>query len=85
VYDVKRVQIMQIERQRASYVILTPEQFDNDALLEKLERTPTYKRDKQVAEQIKLISSKPQHQTTVATKPTSTPASPTVLDFSADN
>lgn len=84
IYDDGRIKDIQLERQRASYVILSPDQFDDDALVEKLERTPAYKRDKHVAEQIKSISSKNNLETPPAPPQPAHTSGPTVIDFSTE-
>lgn len=85
IYDEKRVKDIQLDRQRASYVILSPDQFDDDAVVEKLERTPAYKREKHVAEQIKAISSRNNPETPPTPPPASHSSSgPAVIDFSAE-
>lgn len=42
------------------YVVLQPSQLDNDAVVEALESSPTYKREKRVAEQIKNAGGEPE-------------------------
>lgn len=43
-YGAEKVAEISREKARANYILLTPEQMDNDLLINFIERTPTYKR-----------------------------------------
>ena len=49
-----------IERDRASlrYIILQPEQFDDDAIIETFEHSPAYNRDKKIADEVRNTPSR---------------------------
>lgn len=55
--DQKSVAIFK-PRETQKHIILTPDQFNNDAVIEILENTPTYARDRKVVEEIKSMASK---------------------------
>jgi len=42
-----------IDEFTTNYIILSPEQFDDDAAIETFERTPAYTREKRVVESLK--------------------------------
>ncbi len=44
---------MQTDKARARYVVLQPNQYDNDSIIEKFESIPAYNRDKAVADAIR--------------------------------
>jgi len=82
-YGEENIDKLQSEKDRARYVILTPEQMDDDAIIERLERTPAYNRDKRVTEEIKSASA------AAGATPAPTPVSgnnnrPIALDFTQD-
>ncbi len=53
-YGQEKIEDLQKTKDSARYIILTPEQMDDDAIVEKLEKSPAYNRDKKVADEIKL-------------------------------
>ncbi len=55
-----KVAAMQEEKKREKYIILQPDQMDDDTVVEKLEKTPAFNRDKKVADEIKQGVSKPE-------------------------
>ena len=40
-------------KDRSKYIILTADQIDDDAVIDTLEKTPTFNRDKKVVERLK--------------------------------
>ncbi len=52
-YGQEKINEIQNVKDRARFIILQPEQMDDDSVVEKLEKTPTYNRDKKVADEIK--------------------------------
>ncbi len=52
-YGTEKIAKRQQEMARARYIVLTPEQFDNDEVVEIMERTPTFNRDVKVKDAIK--------------------------------
>ncbi|MBQ9077296.1 MAG: cell division protein FtsZ [Muribaculaceae bacterium] len=52
-YGQEKIEDLQKTKDSARYIILTPEQMDDDAVVEKLEKSPAYNRDKKVADEIK--------------------------------
>lgn len=81
-YGSEQVRRLRKDRQRASYVVLRPEQMDDDAVMDRLDRTPAFNRDKRVAEEIKGLSTKAPEP--VAPADTRRHSGPTVIDFSAE-
>ncbi|MDE6305907.1 MAG: cell division protein FtsZ [Muribaculaceae bacterium] len=83
-YGADQVAVLQTIKDRARYIILTPEQMDDDTIVEKLERTPAYNRDKRVADEIKASAKTP--APTPAPKPGNTghQHGGTILDFSKE-
>ncbi|MBR6640060.1 MAG: cell division protein FtsZ [Muribaculaceae bacterium] len=49
----EKINEIQNAKDRARYIILQPDQMDDDAVVEKLEKTPAFNRDKKVADEIK--------------------------------
>lgn len=49
----EKIKIMQAVKEQSRYVVLQPNQFDDDATVEMLESTPAYNRDKKIAEEIR--------------------------------
>jgi len=81
-YGADQVAELQKSKDRARYIILTPEQMDDDAIIEKLERTPAYNRDKRLADEIKASAKTP--PITPAPKAGGTQHGGTILDFSKE-
>ena len=81
-YGSEQVRRLRKDRQRASYVVLRPEQMDDDAVMDRLDRTPAFNRDKRVAEEIKALSTKAPEP--AATNEVRRHTGPTVIDFSAE-
>ncbi len=52
-YGQEKIEDLQKTKDSARYIILTPEQMDDDSVVEKLEKSPAYNRDKKVADEIK--------------------------------
>lgn len=52
-YGDEKIDEMRRRKDAQNYIILTPEMMDDDAFLERLERTPAYNRDKKVAEELR--------------------------------
>lgn len=52
-YGTEKINEIQNVKDRARYIILQPEQMDDDSVVEKLEKTPAFNRDKKVADEIK--------------------------------
>ncbi|MCC8071105.1 MAG: cell division protein FtsZ [Bacteroidales bacterium] len=63
---------------RTNYIILAPNQLDNDAIIEILEKSPAYNREKKVLDEIKNTV-KPQARPAACE-----PANSSVIDFSKD-
>lgn len=64
-----------------NYIILTAEMMDDDAFLERLERTPAYNRDKKVAEELRnypVGTAAPAQATQASSAPASQPAADNV-------
>lgn len=57
-YGDKKITDMQSVKGRARYIVLQPDQMDDDSIVEKLERNPAYNRDKKIAEEIKSEAKK---------------------------
>lgn len=70
-----------VEKTRQNYIVLTPNQFDDDTLVEKLERSPAYHRDKKIIDEFKRAAAgMPDHGLT--SPYTSSPSG--FIDFSFD-
>ncbi|MGN0232626.1 MAG: cell division protein FtsZ [Muribaculaceae bacterium] len=67
-YGGDKIQQRAQSQARARYIVLTPEQFDNDEVLEIFEKNPTYNRDTNVKDQVKKAS----EQQSKTDEPTST-------------
>ncbi len=52
-YGQEKIEDLQKTKDSARYIILTPEQMDDDSVVEKLEKSPAYNRYKKVADEIK--------------------------------
>ncbi len=52
-YGQEKIEDLQKTKDSARYIILNPEQMDDDSVVEKLEKSPAYNRDKKVADEIK--------------------------------
>ena len=61
-YGSEKITEMQRNNDRQRYVVLTPEQMDDDSLLERIEGTPTYKRDRKLADEIRQSISRRQDE-----------------------
>lgn len=48
----------QVEKYRSNYIILTPQQLDDDAVIDILEKSPAYNRDKKVLDDLKRLTQK---------------------------
>lgn len=53
-YGSEKIDEIQKSKDSARFVILTPEQMDDDAVVEKLEKLPAFNRDKKLADEIRL-------------------------------
>jgi len=53
IYGKDKVDSMKRERASVRYIILQPEQFDNDSVIEKFEHSPAYNRDKKIADEVR--------------------------------
>lgn len=86
-YGADQVSKLQTQKDRNRYIILTHEQMDDDAVIEKLERTPAYNRDKRLADEIKAtakVAAPTQTQSPHTGNTTAQQSGNTVLDFSKD-
>ncbi|MDE6321944.1 MAG: hypothetical protein K2L93_06545, partial [Muribaculaceae bacterium] len=52
-YGAGKIEKMRQEKEVNRYIILTPEQFDDDTVLETLENVPTFNRDRRIVEQVR--------------------------------
>lgn len=52
IYGADKVEQQEREKARAKYAVLKPSQFDDEEVIRKLERTPTYKRNAKINEEI---------------------------------
>ncbi len=53
VYGVEKVKSFDRERASLRYIVLRPDQFDDDAIIEILEHNPAYNRDKKIADEVR--------------------------------
>jgi cell division protein FtsZ len=53
VYGVEKVKTFDRERASLRYIVLRPDQFDDDAIIEILEHNPAYNRDKKIADEVR--------------------------------
>ncbi len=86
-YGAEKIGELQRNNDRQRYIVLTPEQMDDDTILERIESTPVYKRDKKTTEEIRASLNKntatspaPESGTT-ATNPPSNPLAGNVISF----
>jgi cell division protein FtsZ len=54
-YGTEKVETAERERNAIKYIIMRPEQLDNDEVIETFEHTPTYTRDKRIADEIRQL------------------------------
>lgn len=52
-YGAEKVDAMDRERENQRYIVLRPEEFDDDEVIETLESIPTYNRDRKINEKIR--------------------------------
>ncbi len=71
-YGAGKIEKMRQEKEVNRYIILTPEQFDDDAVLETLETVPAFNRDRRIVEQMRSQANESRSQA-----PAPKPASPT--------
>ena len=74
-----------IERDRASlrYIILQPDQFDDDSIIETFEHSPAYNRDKKIADEVRNTPGKPpprEKGTDASESPDGRPSASSTLD-----
>ncbi len=94
-YGANKIEKMRQEKEVNRYIILTPEQFDDDAVLETFESKPAYNRDRRIAEQLRSQAAEARSQAATEPQASATPAPPTdtqecdnnttpnVIDFTA--
>ena len=78
-YGGDKIQQRAQSQARARYIVLTPEQFDNDEVLEIFEKTPTYNRDTNVKDQVKKATeqqNKPEGEASPSSSDSSNPIGP---------
>lgn len=56
-YGTEKMAKRQQDKARARYLVLTPEQMDNDEVMEIFERNPTFNRDVKVKDAVKEVTS----------------------------
>ena len=84
-YGQEKIEDLQKTKDSARYIILTPEQMDDDAVVEKLEKSPAYNRDKKVADEIKLGLKANAGTADAGQSPAAEPDSPSSkIDFTND-
>ena len=59
VYGAEKVEVIERERESNRYIVLTPEQFDDEAILETFESTPALNRDKRTVDSLRRQASAP--------------------------
>ena len=57
VYGKEKVESMKRERASLRYIILQPDQFDNDEVIEAFEHNPAFNRDKKIADSVRNMQS----------------------------
>ena len=78
-YGGDKIQQRAQSQARARYIVLTPEQFDNDEVLEIFEKNPTYNRDTNVKDQVKKATeqqNKPEGEASPSSSDSSKPIGP---------
>ena len=84
IYGQEKVETMQRARASVRYIIMRPEQFDDDSVIETFEHTPTYTRDKRIADEVRnnvprTSPYSPTDTTPMGQVETSAPSSPSNL------
>lgn len=74
VYGEEKVEAINRARESKHYIILRPDQFDDDAVIEAFEHHPAYNRDLKMAEEVRNTTTK--RTTDAASAATSTPEAP---------
>ena len=69
VYGAEKVEVIERERESNRYIVLTPEQFDDEAILETFESTPALNRDKRTVDSLRRQASAPAGSPAPATAP----------------
>ncbi len=81
-YGEEKIGELQRKNDRQRYIVLTPQQMDDDSILEMLERTPAYKRDKKVADDIRSSMTRTEKtDNTNQGNPPSNPLAGNVISF----
>ena len=81
---------LDLERAKAMYIVLRPEDIDSDEIVELLEKNPAYKRDQQVKNDFRDLQNAPSQpapvRKTATTQPQSTPRTTTAtINFGMDD
>lgn len=85
-YGAEKIGEMQRNNDRQRYIVLTPEQMDDDTILERIESTPVYKRDKKTTEEIRASLTRPASTaTTQQSNPPSNPLAGNVISFTGND
>lgn len=97
-YGSDKIEKMRQEKEAIRYIILTPDQFDDDEVVETLESVPAFNRDRKIVDQLKAkaeastineVADNPpaNNQTAAPTIEPTKPASPSreTIDFSMDD
>ena len=63
------MEVIERERESNRYIVLTPEQFDDEAILETFESTPALNRDKRTVDSLRRQASAPAGSPAPATAP----------------
>lgn len=84
-YGFEKAEAITKNRESQKQIILTPDQFNDDAVIETFEKTVTYTRDRRIVEEIRNMSKKSEspaaEEQQPAEKPAEKPASGTRIDF----
>ncbi len=85
-YGSDKLENLQRQKERQTHIILSPDQIDDDAIVEALERMPAYNRDKKITTEINRGAASPAAgRPAESTRPsTGTGSSTATLDFMMD-
>lgn len=62
-YGTEKVDSMRRIKEVNRYIILTPDQFDDDTVVEILEQRPAYNRDRKIVDELRSARQEPAHET----------------------
>jgi len=75
-YGQDKVEDLERKRETSRYIVLTPEQFEDDAAIETLESSPAFNRDKRIVDELRRDHNYTAAAVSSTPRPATTPAAP---------